>query len=244
MTLIRSHRHSPADLRTWERRELGDRLYAMAHRRRLDALVEQARRAIDEFLGRGPAYVSVSWGKDSTVLAHLSEGRARLAYLRVEPTDNPDTVLVRDEFLRRYPQSYHEELLTIPCTNGEWDTDGAVERGFPRMARALGASRYILGIRAQESQSRYVRIARGLSVETSCAPLGRWTIADVFAYLWLHDLPIHPAYACSFDGRLSRENIRVAWLGMPRGRGFGRAEWERRYYGEEIDAIDRASERD
>ena len=76
----------------------------------------------------------------------------------------------------------------------------------------------------------------GESTERTCAPLGGWTGADVFAYLHTHRLPVHPAYACSLGGVLDRDRIRVAALGGERGRGHGRAEWERRYYGDAMPA--------
>jgi len=236
-------------MRAWERRELGDRLYAAAHRRRLEVLVDEARRAIESFLAAGRAYVSVSWGKDSVVLAHVARDHGLpLLWVRVDPIANPDCALVRDAFLRHWPAwpaEYHEEVVTLPRpTDGEWHASGSLDRGFRAAASALHAHRYILGIRGAESSARAARIARGLSITDSCAPLGHWSSDDIFAYSALHDLPIHPAYACSFDGELARDWIRTASLGGRSGDGVGRAEWERRYYGQELDALDRAAQSD
>lgn len=77
----------------------------------------------------------------------------------------------------------------------------------------------------------------GVSTASTCAPLSFWTDADVFAYLHRHDLPIHPAYACSMGGAVPRGRIRVDALGGETGTGHGRAEWEVRYYGREMAAM-------
>lgn len=77
---------------------------------------------------------------------------------------------------------------------------------------------------------------RGLSSLHTCAPIGWWSDTDVFAWLAARDLPVHPAYACSMGGMLERRHLRVAGIGGDRGTGFGRREWERRYYPEMCDA--------
>ena len=51
-------------------------------------------------------------------------------------------------------------------------------------------------------------------------------------------------YACSLGGLLDRSKLRVASLGGQRGTGWGRAEWERRYYRAEVNAIERLVELD
>lgn len=59
------------------------------------------------------------------------------------------------------------------------------------------------------------------------------------ACLCSRGLPIHPAYGYLMDGILDPRRVRVASLGGERGTGWGRREWERRYYGEELAAIER-----
>lgn len=63
-------------------------------------------------------------------------------------------------------------------------------------------------------------------------PILHWPTWAVFAYLYDHDLPVHPSYAMTMGGRLDRERLRVDGLGGYRGRDMGRAEWERTYYGD------------
>ena len=45
------------------------------------------------------------------------------------------------------------------------------------------SGRHVLGIRSAESSGRRIRTARwGLSSPNGCAPVARWSDADVFAY--------------------------------------------------------------
>jgi len=108
------------------------------------------------------------------------------------------------------------------------------------VARARHGERHISGVRAQEARVRRLRmITHGESSPNTCAPIGWWDMADVFAYLHKHDLPVHPAYAQTYGGAFSREDIRVDALGG--ATGSNRVEWEGRYYGEEIESIKRAA---
>lgn len=165
--------------------------------------------------------------------------RIPLVWVRVEPKLNPDCLLVRDAFLARHPHVEYREIV-VHCArkeNGTWDAKGTLERGFERAAEAFG-DRHISGIRSQESAHRKLREARhGVMTERTCAPITRWSGVDVFAYLHRANLPVHPAYACSYGGALERDRIRVAHLGGSRGTGHGRREWEWAYYREEVAAL-------
>jgi len=204
--------------------------------------VEQARDAIRAFAAAGRCYAGVSWGKDSTVIAHLvatETPQVPLVYVRVVPVANPDCALVRDAFLGRFPALiYHE--VQVACWRNETGmlrAAGTLERGFAE-ASALHGRRYVSGVRGEESGARQLTVRRnGVATTDSCRPLAWWSAADVWAHLAAHDLPIHPAYACSQGGAWPRDRIRVSGLGMRRGRGAGRAEWEIRYYGEELRQI-------
>ncbi len=228
--LIVSPKHSNADLAAWQRYERADRAWAQkaAFRRR----VESARAVLATFfVGSTSGYVGVSWGKDSVVLAHLAtvlDLSQPLAWTVMRPIDNPDCVRVRDAFLAVHPCPYDEiECWWDPVAKGL--TSAA---GFAEAARRHG-SRYASGIRADESSGRTMSArTHGVATETTCRPLLWWRAEDVFAYLTLHDLPVHPAYAMSYGGLLDRRRLRVASIGGSRGIGMGRAEWERRYYPE------------
>lgn len=231
--LIRVKEHSPTDLETWELKTRQDALVARTalHRRRVD----RARSTLLEFAELGNCYAGVSWGKDSVCLAHLIATcgvSIPVVYVAVWPLANPHNLLVRDAFLAVHDVDYHEiHVSARPDDAGEWHASGVLEDGF-RLARVRWGSRYVSGIRGQESAGRRRRMASfGATTETTCAPLGWWEGSDVFAYLHAHDLPVHPAYAMSMDGLLDRERLRVSSLTLRRGDGMGRAEWERRYYG-------------
>ena len=236
MPLIRVPEHRPEDLAAWSRWERQDAALASTA-----ALAEQAAAAIEtieSFARRGPCYASVSWGKDSTVLAHLvwtldavSGLSIPMVWIRVEPIANPHCRLVRDAFMLDHPHDYTEIEVACPRdSSGVWHATGTLEHGFRRASEQRGTDRYILGIRAEESAGRKRRMLRGLSAGRSCAPLGHWSIEDVFAYLHRERLPVHPAYAMSLGGRIERRSIRVASIGGERGTGFGRRQWEERYY--------------
>jgi phosphoadenosine phosphosulfate reductase len=220
--LIPSSRHKPEDLALWREYEEADAVYARTRLSRLDWLAEQSIDIITQWAGDGAGYIGTSWGKDSVVLMHL----CRLArvdvpavYARKTRRDNPDCDLVRDAFA---PTNYHELTFSDEqCARGEhWRT--CDDRFGPRR---------LTGLRMDESGTRAMSV-RHLGIDTgrSCRPLARWTIADVFAWLYLHGLPVHPAYACLGGGRWPRQHIRVHSLGGSRGANRGRREWEREYY--------------
>jgi hypothetical protein len=123
----------------------------------------------------------------------------------------------------------------------------AAQRGvsvslYLREGYALAANkhgdRYLTGMRKQESKSRAMRMMRyGMSTEMTCAPIGWWDTASVFAYLHKHELPVHPVYACLQGGLLERDQLRVDMLSEERGSGMGRREWEQLYYRQELAVI-------
>lgn len=247
--LIRVPQHTERDLEAWRLESQGDPVVARSarHARRVDEAIA----AIQTFAAE-PCYASTSWGKDSTVVAHLIATHvphAPLVWVRREPVDQPYCDLVAEAFAQKVP-SAQLHTIEVHCayvqapgdTAPRWwalDPESSLpiftarpkQVGFSRAAKRFG-ERYVSGVRADESSVRALGIRRrGLSTKSTCAPLGRWTADDVFAYLHRHNLPIHPSYAMNMGGMLSRARIRVGSLVGRHGQGFGRAEWERRYYG-------------
>lgn len=195
------------------------------------ANAERALIAIDEF-ATTPCYLGISWGKDSLVVAHLV---AQLPWLPIRcvyfvhaPRDNPDCGAVRDAFLADYRIDYIEHTVE-PRKSGDKTSKSA---RYARWVREAGLPpRRITGVRAVESMSRALSArTHGVATEATCRPILGWSTADIFAYLYMHQLPVHPAYAQSMGGALDRDWLRVAPLGGYEGTGHGRAEWERRYY--------------
>lgn len=230
--LIESTRHTAEDLTWWDQCERADAVHARSAtmRRRID----EAARAVAAFAAGGPCYAGVSWGKDSVVLAHLVALHAPhvpLVWVRVEPISNPDCVIVRDAFLAAHAVTYDE--IETRCDGPR--PRRVLESGFAAAVKRYGPRR-LSGIRGAESGSRSMRMrTHGVATERTCAPIGWWSTAEVFAYLYMHGLPVHPAYACTRGGLFDRERLRVASIGGQRGTGHGRAEWERIYYPTKID---------
>jgi phosphoadenosine phosphosulfate reductase len=203
---------------------------------------------VREFAAAGPCYASTSWGKDSTVMAHLvatSGVRLPLVYVRPTSWENPDCLLVRDRFLERYGDQvdYEEYWVTLgrrwwqtPETDPTFTTGAHAAGQFSQPERAHGG-RHISGVRAEESKIRQLAMGRwGEAGPGACRPIGHWTAVDVFAYLHRHDLPIHPAYAMSYGGHLDRRWLRVSPIGGISAADKQRAEWERHYYPEIVNA--------
>lgn len=246
MPLIEDPRHSAADMMRWAKLNRYDRAFSQsAALRRKEAAALSAMRDFLEERG-GTGYVGVSWGKDSTVLAHLAYQLEQetgwalpLVWIKVRPIFNPDCLAVRDVFLERYPMRHYREV-TVDCWRDEdgWHARGTLESGADLAAARYGDA-YISGIRGDESSSRTLRMMRwGVSSKRTCAPLGYWHGVDIFAYLERHDLPVHPAYGFSMNGVLDRDRLRVASLGGKRGDGMGRKEWERMYYRQHMHVIE------
>ena len=221
--LIPSARHTSADIAVWESLAVADlRHFNSDGMRRKIALAEDT---IMRFT-TDPCYVSISWGKDSTVLAHLMwsifGASGPPAFWHARPARMPETEMVEQQFLSQF---------AIPYQRLESDKANA-SKDYAQMA---GTDRHILGVRAEESGVRAISArVHGPISRNSCRPLLWWTHLDIFGYLQGNALPIHPVYGMLGGGRWSRERLRVEVLGGKEAVQFGRAEWEREYYGDII----------
>jgi len=223
--LIPSHRHTQEDLRLWT--ELEAAYFEIG--KHLEDKAAAAISRIKEFANKGRCKVCVSWGKDSTVVAHLSlkaDIAAPLVWVRWKGFDNPDSERVRAAFQERFLQAQIKEVQAPPDDND----DG--REGWAMSMKTFGERR-IMGIRSDESAERKMSAKiHGIATERVCRPIVNWTVRQVMGYLVYHDLPIHPAYAMSGNGRWDERRLRVDCLGGERGSQFGRGEWEREYYGD------------
>lgn len=237
MPLIVTARHRPEDLEHWRRCEQIDALNARRLAGRLATKAAAAQDVMRAFIGEGGGYLGVSWGKDSVVCAHLLhtlelEGlRYPAVWVRVRLWENPDCDRVRDAFLEGWPLRAYSE---IEVDAGEDRAGGTSAVGFAEAAQRHGA-RHVSGVRGAESRIRRIVMARhGEASATTCRPIGRWSTEEVFAYLAIHGLPIHPAYGYTMGGLFDRMRLRTASLGGERGSGHGRGGWERAYYDAEL----------
>lgn len=243
--LMPSHRHSQADLANWKTLEAADLLnYSL---RKVEEKARRSLAVLADFLASGTCYASVSWGKDSMVLAHLLwQHRQRNAHgcpiyrVRMAEIENPDTDAVEAAFLSQFPLPEFEwiESPHDPAwVRAEGKRERALIAGIKEAGKRAGSTRYINGLRAQESNVRRIRMLRGLSIDSSCSPIGWWRDEDVFAYLAHHKLPVHPCYAMSLEGVFPRKHLRVCMLGNHKGRERGRLLWEKVYYGDILEAM-------
>lgn len=236
--LIDSPRLTDADRARWAELERYDG--ALAAKLPLDAMAERARGVIRGFAAAGPCYVSTSWGKDSTVVAHLAATCGLvlpLVYVRMRRWESPECVLVRDRFLAEHGDGvdYHE--YWVDGGPRWWDDVDLRQRSGSHVGRQFAeadrhhGSRHVSGVRAEESRMRDMVLARwGEAGPSACRPIGRWSAVDVFAYLCSRDLPVHPAYAMSQGGRLDRRWLRVSPIGGITGAHRQRSGWEEVYY--------------
>lgn len=224
--LIPSERHRPEDLGLWAELEEADRVRGQSPR--LAEKVERSLHAIACFAAEGPCYAGVSWGKDSTVLFDLigrGQPRFPVIWLTYGRATNPECRLVRDAALASCPQIDYREIDV-----GESEE---MRDDFSPAARSAGTDRYVSGIRAEESGMRRLSIRHlGVATARTCRPLAWWAVADVFGYLCVRGLPVHPNYAMLGGGRWPREHLRTASIGGERGAEHGRREWEQEYYGD------------
>lgn len=243
--LIPCERHTAPDLDLWADYAAMDA--ANARRPNLSRKIAESIEVIKSFAARetGEVYAGTSWGKDSVVLIHLilSAGlRIPLWNLRSLSTRNPYCDAVRDTFLHRFaPLAYREQIVDYRRVESvqqigfeEWEkqTYKIWDAAWAEINQKSGRH-YFSGIRIDESSARAMRFfIHGFASKYTCAPLSKWTTNEIFAYLALHDLPIHPNYAMLGGGRYDRLHIRVAEIGDYKGTERGRREWEREYYPE------------
>jgi sulfate adenylyltransferase subunit 2 len=173
--------------------EAGRVLALMPQHRRL---VAQAREDIGVMLGRFPrSYVSLSWGKQSIVMAHMAYGvRAEVPCVHWTGEDAEligDFAAVRDAFRARWPIRYVE----LPRAE-------RLREAVAEYVEREGMDGVILGLAAEESRARRMTTAKGdrnniwiyASGLARCCPLARWRTDDLAAYIATHDLPMLEPY--------------------------------------------------
>jgi len=236
--LIKCERHTKKDLEIWkDYNEIDSIKVNELKQEKIKKTIEEIKKTVTE----KKSYISVSWGKDSVVLAHLcwlSKVKIPMVWIKEKPMYNPYCKAVRDKFLKKYKFQYHE----IVADYGDVGFKPFLDKHgdsilFHSIANAVNDSfgRRITGIRNEESNKRLLRYMNyGITTEKTSAPLSLWKIWEIFAYLKKYDLPIHPNYAMLGGGRYRRKNLRVDCLCGTQGDGIGREEWEKEYYSDII----------
>ena len=165
--------------------------------------VEQAKAVIKEALNIAPAYVAVSWGKDSVVMLHLCQ-QIKPDIIAVNyGSSEQDTVdsysQVINDYLQRFPTNY-KELIGLP----EWANEPDTVQDRCNQILEGKYNLAFVGLRAEESKNRKRSIAQnGLIHEYKSGrykghyrvcPLGWWTWRDVWAYTVVNNLPYLDSY--------------------------------------------------
>ena len=233
--LIDSPRLTEQDRRLWQVWLRADEFHTRSSEYRKRK--EMTHGIIAEFLEQEKRYfVAVSWGKDSVVLADMfyqAGAKCKYIYIRNLAREPEGNIAVRDEFLKQYPLDYEEIVYDYADADETYfDRHGNPKKWqhiLQDLQKQFGC--HVTGIRYDESAKRRRRFhIFGLETVNSFAPFRYMTAYDIFAYLWEHDLPVHPNYAMTGGGRWDKYRIRVAAIGNKEGDGIGRQEWEKEYY--------------
>ncbi|MCK4825562.1 hypothetical protein KA005_57975 [bacterium] len=238
--LIKTDRHTKQDLELWEELEEIDLI--KIH----DLKEEKIQRAISEIkeAAKSKSYISVSWGKDSIVTAHLCYLAGiilPLVWIKEMPMENPYCKDVRDKFLKQYDFPYHEIVADYGHAGFtpflDKNGDSLLFHGIANgINHAFG--RRITGIRNEESGRRLLRYMNyGHNTKKTSAPISLWKSWEIFSYLKMYNLPVHPNYAMLGNGRYDRFHLRVDCLGGTQGDNMGRTEWEKEYYQDILNRI-------
>lgn len=231
--LIECNRHTKEDLELWKEYEEIDLLnYKLNNVERKE---KEAIRIIKEFK---PDYASISWGKDSTVLAHLcyrSGLNIPFVWVVVEDIVNFYCFNVRDKFLKQFEDIIYDEIHIDRWFDGQfWRALGTLEKGFKQACEKFG-KRYVSGIRAEEAPLRKIVMKiYGDQTENTCRPLGWWRTSDIFAYLKHYNLPVHSNYGMLGGGRYKRDDRRVASFTI---KGYDKTLWDKEYYGDILNKL-------
>lgn len=163
--------------------------------------VEKAKEIIREALAIAPAYVAVSWGKDSVVMLHLVQLIC------------PDILAIhirtpQQELLENFEETSIKYFSSFPTNYSVIDI--GMEETISHAAQSLklweSYPLSFIGLRAEENQKTRGRSAKkygyihkyesGKKQDSfRCCPLLWWTWQDIWAYTCLFDLP----YLASYD---------------------------------------------
>jgi 3'-phosphoadenosine 5'-phosphosulfate sulfotransferase (PAPS reductase)/FAD synthetase len=175
-----------------------------ARTKRFARKIRQAHEVIAEALKLAPAFVSLSWGKDSTVLLHLAQqiNPNILAVHFSTPCQNllEDYSGIEKAYCNRFPTNLKTVDIGMEITLPE-----AVRRQLIWQSHPVA----LTGMRAEENpgtRGKHLK-SRGLIVPykspelkgvTAAHPLGFWSWQDVWAYICDRDLPYLPSYDETF----------------------------------------------
>ena len=242
------------DVKIWDiwMRTCGEHAKTRQHQERVD----QAKRVVDEAVGKGRATVMWSGGKDSTAMAHLACVELGHGVPVASEKDDLDFPGER-EYVASLAQKWGLDLtiLTPPISPKQWIADHARElrAGDDMHSRAAGLSKacfydlveewsrgfdvVLLGLRSGESRGRRLnRAVRGALYQKASGqwvgtPLADWQGIDVYAYCQARGVPLLDVYKCvALRDRDEPWRVRKSWWIPGSDARWGGVVWLRRYY--------------
>jgi 3'-phosphoadenosine 5'-phosphosulfate sulfotransferase (PAPS reductase)/FAD synthetase len=165
-------------------------------------------------------YVSLSWGKQSIILAHMAYRIDKAVYVIF--INEPDTDIladfaeVRQQFLQKWPVNYAEYFMR----------DGQLKDFAAQFEAKQGFDGVVMGLAAVESKGRrytlakadYHNIYRYSNGKKRCCPLRHWSNQDVAAYVSKYEIPMLSTYRrYGFDARTS---AKISTQGKHTAEGF------------------------
>lgn len=168
---------------------------------------------IDAMLASAPrAYVSLSFGKQSTVLAHMvwcAAPATEMHFLASEETwELYDYAKVIADVQARWPIALHIHQTRRFTGAASWEASrGAGDRDLQNMCQRDEWDGWFWGLTKEESPMRAFTLLSAYRQETPhptifryadgklrCCPLMHWGIRDIAAYVSMHDIPLLNIY--------------------------------------------------
>ncbi|UCG03311.1 MAG: phosphoadenylyl-sulfate reductase [Candidatus Heimdallarchaeota archaeon] len=166
--------------------------------------VEDAKKIISDAIEQfgDELAVACSFGKDSMVVVHLA--------LQVDPTIKIFTVMTpfkpqetfdyKDEMIAKYHLNLEEYISTetvdinLPKTNP--DECCRILKVEPTKQAVMNLDAWICGLRNTEGRTRKdYKIIEKKNGLTKINPILEWTELDIWRYMAINEIPVHPFYA-------------------------------------------------
>jgi len=195
--------------------------------------LEQARKIIDEVRymccenGTAIPYVSLSGGKDSTVVYDLAlNGIGNLpAVWSDDEWWLPETL----EYIQRLQKARHDvRQIRTNDQHTEWLHIAGDYDGIPDYAARQGWNMALLGLRQEESNIRRMHLRQHGSIFFAqsdkmwhCNPIHNWTWKDVWAYIISNNIDYNHAYDRLEEIGVEPERQRIGPLAVERVLGYG-----------------------
>lgn len=226
-----------------------EKLVYRLHFSKIQHLIKESLKIIQSFLQDYPhSHISVSWGKDSTVmldLCHQIYPQLDIVWIdRGEGGDVPEVYKLVDLYrknnyrIRQIMTPYSILDLHRQYSLEEIEQKKLITKMLKKTCNKLNAEYdgFFWGIRAQESTGRkmfakcYKEIFMRTTQVATCSPMLWWTARDIWSYLCMKQIPYNHFYDIVAQKPFEREKIRYSNYAGLVGIGDGRIVEIRRFY--------------